>query len=105
MNRKHGIQFLAAIAGLLLASPGLVRADYRSEKTLKLDPGGRFVLDASPGSVNITGKSEPGASVVVTSNRDDLEQLLELRFEESAGEGRVTARRQHSYEWPRRVWV
>jgi DUF4097 and DUF4098 domain-containing protein YvlB len=106
MNKKHGIQFLAAIAaGLLLASPGLVRADYRSEKALKLDPGERFVLDASAGSVNITGKSESGATIVITSNHDDLEQLLELRFEESAGEARVTARRRHSYDWPKRAWV
>jgi len=105
MNRKHDIPLLAAIAGLLLVSPGLVRADYRSEKTLKLDPGGRFVLDSSAGSVNITGKSESGASVVITSNRDDLEELLELRFEESAGEARVTARRRHSYSWPNRAWV
>ena len=105
MNRKHDIAFLPAIAGLLLLGPTLLRADYRSEKTLKLDPGGRFVLDASPGSVNITGKSESGASIVVTSNRDDIEELVEFRFEESAGEARVTARRRHSYDWPKRAWL
>jgi hypothetical protein len=105
MNRKHDIQFLAAIAGLLLVSPGPVRADYRSEKALKLDPGGRFVIDSSAGSVNITGASGSGARIVITSNRDDLEQLLELQFEESAGEARVTARRRNSYEWPKRAWV
>jgi len=103
MNRN--IPWLAAIAGLLLVSPGLLRADYRSEKKLKLDPGGRFVLDSSVGSVNITGTSEPGAGIVITSNRDDLEELVELHFEESAGEARVTARRRHSYAWPKNVWV
>jgi hypothetical protein len=105
MNRKHDILYFAAIAGLLLVTPALLRADYRSERALKLDPGGRFVIDSSAGSVNITGKSESGASVVITSNRDDLEQLLGLRFEERAGEARVTARRQHSYGWPKRAWV
>ena len=105
MNRKQNIPLLAAIVGLLLASPSLLRGDYRNEKTLKLDPGGRFVLDSSPGSVNITGKSESGASIVITSNRDDLEQLLELRFEESGGEVRLTAHRRHSYDWPKRAWV
>ena len=105
MNRKQNIPLLAAIVSLLLASPSLLRGDYRNEKTLKLDPGGRFVLDSSPGSVNITGKSESGASIVITSNRDDLEQLLELRFEESGGEVRLTAHRRHSYDWPKRTWV
>ena len=105
MNRKHDIPLLAAVAGLLLVSPGLLRADYRSEKTLKLDPGGRFVLDSSVGSVNITGTSESGAGIVITSNRDDLEGLVELHFEASAGEARVTARRRHSYGWPRNVRV
>ena len=105
MNRKHVSRFLLVIAGLLMLRPGLLRADYRSEKALKLNPGGRFVLDSSPGSVNITGTSESGASIVITSNRDDLEQLLELRYEESAGEARVIARRRHSYDWPKRAWV
>ena len=103
MNRKHAIPLLAGIAALLLALPGPLKADYRSERILKLDPGGRFIIDSSVGSVNITGTPESGARIVITSNRDDLEELVDLRFEESAGEARVTARRRHSYGWPKNV--
>jgi hypothetical protein len=102
-NRKHAIPLLAAIAVFALAIPVSLRADYRKEKSLKLDPGGRFVLDSSVGSVNITGTAESGARIVITSNRDDLEELVDFRFEEGAGEARVTARRRHSYGWPRNV--
>jgi DUF4097 and DUF4098 domain-containing protein YvlB len=103
MNRKHSIPLLAAIAALVLAVPGPLRADYRSEKTLKLDPGGRFMLDSSVGSVTITGTSESGARIVITSNRDDFEELVDLRFEIGAGETRVTAHRHHSFGWPKNV--
>jgi hypothetical protein len=103
MNGKHAIPLLAAIAALLMSIPGSLRADYRVERTLKLDPGGRFTLDSSVGSVNITGAPESGARIVITSNRDDLEELVDFRFEEGAGEARVTARRRHSYGWPRNV--
>lgn len=103
MTRRHSIPLLTAMATLTLAIAGPLYADYRNEKTLKLDPGGRFVLESSVGSVTITGTSEPGARIVITSNRDDFEELVELRFEESAGEARVTARRQHNHRWPNRI--
>ncbi|HEY6292007.1 MAG TPA: DUF4097 family beta strand repeat-containing protein [Terriglobia bacterium] len=83
---------------LALAAPALLRADYRSEKHFKLDPGGRLVLDSSEGSVEITGSSEAGARVIVTSNRDDVEKLFDFHFEENAGEVRITVRR-HGGNW------
>src|SRR5439155_107995 len=74
-------------------------ADSRIEKTLKLDPGGRFVLDSDAGSVTLAGSSERGANIVITSNRDDLQDLLEFSFEDGPGTARVTARRRHHLNW------
>lgn len=103
MSKRHYIPLFTAMAAFVLTIPVSLRADYRSEKSLKLEPGGRFVIESSVGSVTITGTSESGARVVVTSNRDDFEELIDLRFEESAGEARVIARRRHSQGWPNRV--
>ena len=66
VSRFAGLALLA----LAVAAPR-AGADSRIEKNLKLDPGGKFVLDSDAGSVTLTGSSERGASVVITSNRDD----------------------------------
>lgn len=99
MLRKHSILFiLSAITIFALAAPG--RAEFRIEKTLKLDPGGRFVLDSDTGSVTVTGSKESGANVVVTSNRDDISDLFNFSFENGAGTARVTARKTFRFAWP-----
>jgi DUF4097 and DUF4098 domain-containing protein YvlB len=84
---------------LAFAAPALLRADYRVEKDLKLDPGGRLVVDSSEGSVRVSGSTESGARVVVTANRDDIEQLFDFSYEENAGEVRIIARRRHPWGW------
>jgi DUF4097 and DUF4098 domain-containing protein YvlB len=91
---KKSVLFPAVLM-LSLAAPALLRADYRSEKHLKLDPGGRLVVDSSDGSVTVTGEKESGARVLVTANRDDVEQYLDFRYEENAGEVRIVVRRRH----------
>jgi hypothetical protein len=93
-----GITMVMALTGLGLAAPATARAEYRNEKQLKLEPGGRFVVDSGTGSVRITGTAGSGARVVVTSNRDDLERLFELNFQESPGQVEVTLRRRYSFE-------
>jgi DUF4097 and DUF4098 domain-containing protein YvlB len=65
------------------------------EKTLRLDPGGRFSLDTDMGSVTVTGTSAPGARLVITSRRRDLDKLLRFNFREDAGAVSVTAKRRH----------
>jgi len=87
-----------ALLALLVAAPR-AGADSRIEKTLKLDPGGRFVLDSDAGSVTLTGSSERNASVVITSNRDDLQDLLEFTFGDGPGTASVTAKRRHHLNW------
>ena len=104
MRRKHGL-LLVGVAVLTLIFSRSSLAEYRTEKNLKLEPGGRFTIDSSAGSVTITGTSESGARIVVTSNRDDLEDLFDLQFEESAGEVRVTAHKKGAFHWPNHLRV
>ncbi|HEV2177605.1 MAG TPA: DUF4097 family beta strand repeat-containing protein [Terriglobia bacterium] len=100
MRRKSTLTLLVGIATLALLTPATARADYRQEKTLNLAPGGSFVLQADVGSVTITGTSESGAHVVITSNRDDIASLFDFSFDSSGGTAHVTARKkQHWGGW------
>jgi len=89
--------WLAALMLLAMAIPA--RAESRIEKDLDLQPGGRFTLESEVGSVTITGTSRPGAHVVVTSERSDLNEELEFTFSSGGGSASVTARRKHPSEW------
>ena len=84
---------------VLAALPVLLHADYRVEKHLKLEAGGRLVVDSSEGSVRVSGSTESGAQVIVTTNRDDINQLFDFNYEEHAGEVKITARRRHPWGW------
>ncbi len=85
---------------LLLASLALAdlsaRADSRMEKSLKLEPGGRLIVDTDTGRVNVRGSPASGVRVVITSTRD-LDRLLRLRFEEAPGSVTISARRKHRF--------
>lgn len=97
---------LLAVISASLA--GGLRADSRVEKTLKLPPGGRFVLDTDDGGVVVTGKAGDTAHVVFTSPRSDLEDHLAIRFEAGASSVSVTAKnRRHGWleHWNGRVRV
>ncbi|MFN2385026.1 MAG: DUF4097 domain-containing protein [Thermoanaerobaculia bacterium] len=89
---KRKVHFRPVVLVLAFV-PTLAAADTRIERTLRLDPGGEFRLEAGAGSVTVTGSSEPGAHVVVTSRRSDIERVFDLQFEERPGAVEVTARR------------
>jgi DUF4097 and DUF4098 domain-containing protein YvlB len=80
---------------LFALAPLSASAEFRVERTLKLDPGGRFVLDTDMGSVTVTGTSASGARLLITSRRRDLDELLRFSFREDLGSVSVTARRKH----------
>ena len=101
MRKVHGLAVLTGIALIALATP--LRAEFRLEKNLKLDPGGRFVLDSDAGSVTVMGSKESGANVVITSDREDLQTLFELAFEGGPGTARVTARKKFHWSWHERL--
>jgi DUF4097 and DUF4098 domain-containing protein YvlB len=82
---------------LTLAIPA--SAGSRIEKTLALNPDGRFVLEAEGGSVSLYGSNESGAEIVITSDRDDLNDIFEFSFEENPGLVRVRSQRRNHWSW------
>lgn len=97
MFKRTRIGFLLAALFVALAVPAVTRADYRNEKRFNLQPGGHFVLDSSEGDVKLTGEPGSGADVVMTSRRDDFEQLYDVHFDSSPSEVRITVRRRHPW--------
>ncbi len=83
----------------LLAVVSTAAAESRIEKNLELQPGGQFILESEVGSVTVTGTSRPGAHVVITSEREDLNSELEFSISGSGGVAHVTARRTHESGW------
>jgi DUF4097 and DUF4098 domain-containing protein YvlB len=86
---------LAFAAACLIASAGAARAESRLEKNLKLEPGGSFTLKTDVGAVRIRGTGQSGARIVVTSKREDLDEIFRFSFDEGSGSVSVTAQRKH----------
>jgi len=95
--RKLSSLLLAALITSALAT--LADASSHIEKSLKLEPKGRFVLDSDVGSVTVTGVSSSGARVVIDSNRDDFEARYDINFEENPGSASVRVRRKDHFGW------
>lgn len=88
---------LIAAALVIAAAPAF--AGSKIEKTLALQPGGTFVLDANAGAVFVTASSDPDVNVTITSDTDNLEKLMKLRFTEKIGQVRVDARKNDDRAW------
>jgi hypothetical protein len=80
-----------AVGLALLATPAW--ADFKMERRLALEPGGTFTLQSDVGGVTVSGDSTSGATVTITSRRDDFEKLFDLRFEDTAGGATVIVKR------------
>lgn len=94
MRRRHllAVPFaLACLIGFLAAAP--VSADFRRQQKLALAPGGELVVDAAGGSVTVTGGATDGATVVITSTRDDIEDRYSFELASEPGRVRVISRR------------
>jgi len=103
MSRKMGLGLCTLV--FLFTAGSLAFSASRIEKDLKLEPGGKLVVDAGASDVFVTGRSASGAHVVVTSNRDDLEELFTFNFSEEPGAVRLEMRK-HSLEvWPKHLEV
>jgi len=96
MSLQTARKCLIAAGLLTMAIP--TWAGSQVQKTLKLDPGGRFVLEADEGSVDVVGSDQTGASVVISSNRNDFESRVHFTFEEEPGMVRVRSR-EDGYDW------
>ncbi|MGH9716664.1 MAG: DUF4097 family beta strand repeat-containing protein [Candidatus Acidiferrales bacterium] len=94
---------VAAVVALLAAAIGAGAATSRAgtviNRHLKLEPGGRFVLQTFAGSVSVLGSNENGADVAITSTRNNIQQDVNFDFEESPGEAQVTAKRRNPWDF------
>ncbi len=88
---------LTCLAGLLAAAP--VSADFRRQQKLALAPGGELLVDAAGGSVTVTGGATDGATVVITSTRDDIEDRYSFELTSEPGRARVISRRRGGNGW------
>jgi hypothetical protein len=89
-----------AVAALILAAPAL--ADYRLEKTMELAPGGVFELKAHTGRVSVHGTDRADVRIIITADRDDIEDRFDLTFEEVSGRAEVRLRKRGT--WSRSWW-
>jgi hypothetical protein len=103
MSRKIGLGSCCLV--FLLAAGSGAYSQSRLAKDLKLDPGGRLVVEASASDVIVMGRPESGAHVVITSNRPDLEDLFTFRFNEEPGTVRIEVRKRGVQPWPKRLQV
>jgi len=97
-----GGRWLAVAAGLGIAALAAAPAqgDTRIEKHLALAPGGRLIVKSAVGSVVLRGDAASGATVVVTSDRDDLDKEFEMSFDAAPGQAQVIIkRRSHGWSW------
>jgi DUF4097 and DUF4098 domain-containing protein YvlB len=95
----RGIIRASLVLAVLALAVSPLRAETRIEKTLKLSPGGDFRLETDLGRVTVTGTSEEGVHIVVTSRHKDLNDVLTFRWEEGAGSATVVAKKKHAVSW------
>lgn len=81
-----------AMAAALGAAAGVARAGSEINRAMKLGPGGRFVLETFNGSVSVMGSNENGADVSITSNYDNIQNDVDIRFDENPGDVEVHVR-------------
>ena len=103
MSRKTGLGLCCLV--FLLAAGSRGYSQSRIVKDLKLDPGGRLIVEAGASDVIVTGRPESGAHVVITSNRADLEDLFAFRFNEEPGAVRIEVRKRSVLPWPKSLQV
>lgn len=94
-DRKWAVVAATLALILTLGMPAL--ADTRIERDLKLQSGGKFILDTDAGSVEIVGVAGSGARVVITSDRDDFESMFDVKFEERPGEVEVKVEKKGTF--------
>jgi DUF4097 and DUF4098 domain-containing protein YvlB len=80
MKRITIVAALAVVMGLFDTSAW---ADFKRERTLKLEPGGTFILESDIGDVVLTGESASSARVLITSDKD-LDRDFDVSFDETA---------------------
>ncbi len=82
---RPDLRLLAAAASLAFSASPLSAQGFRLEKQFDLAAGNRFELRSQLGSVTVRGVEGQRASILVTSDRDDVDRRYDIRFEQPAG--------------------
>jgi DUF4097 and DUF4098 domain-containing protein YvlB len=96
----HRQLLLATLVVLTFATAA--PADFRLERELALDRGGTLVLESDSGSIEIRGVDRAAARVVITSERDDIEERYSFSFDERGDDAVVKVEKRGS--WTRRIF-
>ena len=86
-------KFLIAAGLLMLALPAWGGAQI--QKTLKLNPGGRFILEADEGSVDLMGSDQSGANVVISSEGYNIQSRVDFSFDDDGNVVHIRERRRY----------
>lgn len=84
-TRSRGMASAAVVAGLLAVGSAAAEP-FRLEKKYDLATGDRFFLDSPIGGVELRGVEGRQALIMVTSDRGDLADRFDFRFEQAAGQ-------------------
>ena len=94
LSLKLRLPVAAALFAASVAIPAY-SADFRLEKSFTLASGDRFVLDSDLGGVTLRGVEGSQASILVTSDREDLATLYDFKFDQAAGQLKMKVERRH----------
>lgn len=89
----------AAIVALFVAGTNAWAEGVRIVEDRKLEPGGKLIVEADAGSVDLSGGSRSGAHIVITSDYDDLKDKFDFKYEESAGTLRIVVKKKGTEGW------
>ena len=89
---RHLVAAATGIAVFLSVGPVLANG-FHQEKTFDLAPGDRFALDSGVGSVVLHGVEGRRATIVVTSDREDLAERYDFRYSHEGGELKLVVRK------------
>ena len=91
---------IAAAAVALCAAGVAARAEgMRIVEDRKLEPGGKLVMEADAGSVELKGGASSGAHIVITSDYEDTRDNFDFKYEESAGQLKIIVKKKGSEGW------
>lgn len=100
MKRPSNTGLLAAATVFLIQAAAFsLMAETRIEKNLELAPGGKLILEADAGSVDLRGTSKSGAHILVTSAYDDVKDRYDFKFEENGGTVRIVVKKKGGSSW------
>lgn len=93
MNPRIVRTWAITVGLLTLALPAW--AGSQIQKTLKLNPGGRFILEADEGSVDLMGSDQSEVNVVIDAEGYRIENRVDFSFDDDGNVARIREKRRY----------